>query len=289
MTVTNKLNLPMAFVKAVSVERHNKHGSYSATTLNKGTKEIILQERHWDEMTVDAADSVWATFGTAVHAIMEKYEDGNFHEEKFEIPVSKSKVTGTVDSYDMKHAVINDWKTASVYKIMKEDFSDWYAQGMTYAWLLIQNGLEVRYCRFIALLKDHSMTKAATDSNYPQSPVFIYEFDVTPEELEATGKRIEAKIKDIEKAELLGDDDIEPCNEDERWQDKPVFAVMKEGRKSAIKLFDNEADCKAMVEELGAKHYVQYRPGVARKCENYCLCKEWCHFYRAMKEEQHDE
>ena len=48
MKVTNRLHLPEAFVKAVSVERHNKAGCYSATTLNKGTKEIILQERHGD-------------------------------------------------------------------------------------------------------------------------------------------------------------------------------------------------------------------------------------------------
>jgi hypothetical protein len=186
MKVTNNLHLPEAFVKAVSVERHNKAGSYSATTLNKGTKEVILQERHWDEFSVDAADQVWATFGTAVHAIMEKYEDGNFHEEKFDIAVSKSRVTGVVDSYDMEHGVINDWKTASVYKVMHGDFSDWYKQGMTYAWLLKQNGLDVRHCRFIALLKDHSKSKAKTDASYPQSPVFTYEFDVTPEELQQT-------------------------------------------------------------------------------------------------------
>ena len=48
MKVTNRLHLPEAFVKAVSVERHNKAGCYSATTLNKGTKEIILQEEPVD-------------------------------------------------------------------------------------------------------------------------------------------------------------------------------------------------------------------------------------------------
>ena len=36
MIVTNRLHLPAAFVQAVSVERHNKPGQYSATTLNKG-------------------------------------------------------------------------------------------------------------------------------------------------------------------------------------------------------------------------------------------------------------
>ena len=284
MKVTNRLHLPEAFVKAVSVERHNKAGCYSATTLNKGTKEVILQERHWDEFSVDAADQVWATFGTAVHAIMEKYEDGNFHEETFDIAVSNSRVTGTVDSYDMEHGIINDWKTASVFKVMHGDFSDWYKQGMTYAWLLKQNGLDVRHCRFIALLKDHSKSKAKTDASYPQSPVFIYEFDVTPEELQQTGERITAKVKAIEAAEKQGDDDIEPCTPEERWADGDKWAVMKNGRKTAVRVFDTEIDAENCAGELGNSHYVEHRPAVSRKCGDYCLCKDFCSFYKKEQE-----
>lgn len=282
MKVTNRLHLPEAFVKAVSAERHNKAGCYSATTLNKGVKEIILQERHWEEFTVDAADSVWATFGTAVHAIMEKHEDGNFHEEKFDIAVSKSRVTGVVDSYDMERGIINDWKTASVYKVMKGDFSDWHKQGMTYAWLLKQNGFDIRKCRFIALLKDHSKTKAKTDKSYPQSPVFVHEFEVTPEELTQTGERITAKIKDIEAAELMGDDDIAPCTPEERWADGDKWAVMKNGRKTAVRVFDTETDAENCAGELGNSHYVEHRPAVSRKCGEYCLCKDFCNFYKSQ-------
>lgn len=284
MKVSNRLHLPEAFVKAVSVERHNKPGCYSATTLNKGTKEIILQERHWDEFTVDAADSVWATFGTAVHAILEKYEDGNFHEEKFDIAVSNSRVTGIVDSYDMTHAIINDWKTASVYKVMKQDFSDWYKQGMTYAWLLKQSGLDVRHCRFIALLKDHSKSKAKTDAGYPQSPVYCYEFDITPEELEAAGDRIRAKVAEIEAAEKLSDDEIAPCTAEERWADGEKWAVMKNGRKTAVRVFDTEIDAENCAGELGNSHYVEHRPAISRKCGEYCLCKDFCSFYKKEQE-----
>lgn len=283
MTVTNKLHLPEAFVKAVSVVRHNAPGCFSATTLNKGAKEIILSDRHFDEITVDAADSVWAVWGTAVHALLESQPDNNFHEESFKVPVSNSYVTGQVDSYDMENGVINDWKTASVWKVMKADFSDWYKQGMTYAWLLKQNGLDVRRCRFIALLKDHSMTKAETDSSYPQSPVFTYEFEITPEELEQAGARITAKVMDIEAAELMGDDDIEPCTSEERWADGEKWAVMKNGRKSAVRVFDTEIDAENCAGELGNSHYVEHRPAVSRKCGKYCLCKDFCSFYKGNK------
>lgn len=280
MQVTNKLHLPAAFVKAVSVQRHNKAGCYSATTLNKGTKEIVLQERHWDEFSVDAADNVWATFGTAVHAIMEKQEDANFHEEKFDIAVSKSRVTGVVDSYDMECGIINDWKTASVFKIMKADFSDWYKQGMTYAWLLKQSGLNVHKCRFIALLKDHSKSKAKIDATYPKSPVYVYEFEVTPEELEQTGERILSKVRELEEAQDKADDDIEPCTAEERWCDGDKWAVMKNGRKTAVRVFDTEIDAENCAGELGNSHYVEHRPAISRKCGDYCLCKDFCNFYK---------
>ena len=282
MKVTNRLHMPEAFVKAVSTTRHNEAGCFSATTLNKGAKEIILTDRHFDEITVDAADSVWAVWGTAVHALLESQPDNNFHEEYFKVPVSNSFVTGQVDSYDMENGVINDWKTASVWKVQFNDFKDWRAQGLTYAWLLQQSGLEVKKCRFVALLKDHSKTKAKTDSSYPQSPVFIYEFDVTAADMEETAARILAKVQEIESAYELDDDAIEPCSAEERWADGEKWAVMKNGRKSAVKVFDNQLDADAMAGELGNSHYVEHRPAISRKCGDYCKCKEFCNFYKAM-------
>ena len=283
MIVSNRLNLPAAFVNAVSTTRHNEAGCFSATTLNKGAKEIILTDRHFDEITVDAADSVWAVWGTAVHALLESQPDNNFHEESFKVPVSNSFVTGQVDSYDMENGVINDWKTASVWKVQFNDFKDWRAQGLTYAWLLQQSGLEVKKCRFVALLKDHSKTKAKTDSSYPQSPVFIYEFDVTTADMEETAARILAKVQEIENAYELDDDAIEPCSAEERWADGEKWAVMKNGRKTAIKLFDNSADADAMAGEMGNAYYVEHRPAISRKCGDYCNCKDFCNFYKAMK------
>lgn len=284
MRITNKMNLPAAFVNAVNVRRHNEPHCFSATTLNKGAKEIILTDRHFDEIEIDAADQVWAVLGTAVHSIMEAQKDENFHEEKFKVAVGDSFVTGQVDSYDMEHATIFDWKTASVWKIQFADFSDWRAQGMTYAWLLKKSGLDVKKCVFVAMLKDHSKTKAKTDASYPQLPVYRYEFNVTEEALAETEKRIIAKVAEIENAYKLGDDDIEPCSADERWADNEKWAVMKNGRKTAIKLFENTADADAMAGEMGNAYYVEHRPAISRKCGDYCACKEWCSFYKAMHE-----
>ena len=280
MKVTNRLKLPEAFVNAVSVNRHNAPGCFSATTLNKGAKEIVLTDRHYDDLEVDAADNVWAVFGTAVHELLESEKDDNFHEERFKVSVSNSYVTGQVDSYDMENGIINDWKTASVWKVQFGDFADWRSQGLTYAWLLKKTGLDVKRCRFVALLKDHSKTKAKTDNQYPQSPVFVYEFEVTEADLAETEKRIVAKVEAIEAAYKLDDNAIEPCTPEERWADGEKWAVMKNGRKSAVKLFDNEAEADAFAGEQGNSHYVEHRPAISRKCADYCLCCDYCNFYK---------
>ena len=278
MKTTNKMNMPAAFVNYVSNVRHNAQGTLSATTLLKGDKEIVLYDRHFDELEQDAADLVWATFGTAFHSIMEKQEDDAFKEEAFEVQVDDWKVTGRVDRYDLEHEILEDWKTASVWKVIYGDFKDWKAQGLTYAWLMKQNGLNVKKCRFVAILKDHSKTEAKRKPDYPQRPVFIYEFDVTDADLEATEARIRAKIKSVTEAYNKSDDDIEPCTEEERWATATKYAVMKDGRKTALKVCDSMTDAQTYMESVGGSR-IDIRPGESKKCSDYCPCAEFCNFY----------
>jgi len=282
MIVTNKLKLPMAFVKAVSTEKHNKEGEFSATTLLKGCKEIILTDRHWDEIEVDTADSIWKIFGSAVHKILEEFDDGNFHEEKLTFNVFGVTITGTIDSYDMQNGVVFDWKTASIWKTKFKDYTDWKRQGLTYAWLLKRNGFEVKQCRFVALLKDHSKSKARTDEEYPVSPVITYEFDVTDEDLNAMEQELLEKIPHLKEYYKLPDDDIPPCTKEERWADDDKYAVMKKGVKKAVKVCDSEDEANALAEESGPNFYVEHRPAISRKCLDYCDCKQFCNFYKKM-------
>lgn len=283
MKTTNNMGMPQAFVNFVSNVRHNPQGTLSATTLLKGNKEIVLYDRHFDELTQDAADLVWATFGTAVHSIMEKQEDDAFKEEAFQSVIGDWIVAGRVDRYDMEHEILEDWKTASVWKVIYGDFSEWKAQGLTYAWLMKQSGLNVKRCRFIALLKDHSKTEAKRKPDYPQKPVYIYEFDVTEADLEATEARIKAKIASVTEAYRLGDDEIEPCTEEERWATATKYAVMKEGRKSALKVCDSMSDAQTYMRDMGGTR-IDIRPGESKKCADYCPCAEFCNFYHECVE-----
>ena len=285
MKVTNKLGLPQAFVDAVSVERHNQKGCYSATTILHGTCETILTERHYDELEVDASESIWAVFGTAVHFVMESQDTSTLKEQFYSVDVLNSKVTGRVDSYDQNTKTIHDFKTASVWKVQFEDFEDWRKQGLIYAWLMKKNGFEVSKCEFIALLKDHSKSKAKTDSNYPQLPTYKYCFDVTEENLAEIEKFIFAKVSDLEKAEAIPDESLAPCTKEERWATSGKWKAKKEGRKTALKVCDTEEEARAFIKDV-AGGYVEFVDGSSKKCEDYCICKNFCPFYKKLLEEK---
>ncbi len=280
MVITNEMNLPQALVDACDVSPHNAPNTVSATTLKSGVREILLTKRHWSEMSDDVSNRIWTLFGTAVHALLEKESPDTFVEEKFEKQIGKYKVTGRLDCYDMKQKIIFDYKTATTWKYKFNDFSDWKFQGLVYAWLLKQAGLEVKECRFVAMFKDFSKSKCKTEENYPKSPVYVYKFDVTEEDLEEIEKKIFAKVKELEESENLSDDELPICTEEERWYKGGKFAVMRNGRKTALRLFDTREMAEKYIEEVEPTAYIDERKGTDGKCTGYCGCCNFCSYYK---------
>ena len=287
MTITNKHQLPEGIVKAVTTERHNKTDKeLSATTLLKGIKEIILTNRHWDKLTDDVADRIWAIFGTAVHSLLEHEGKYDFSECLLDAIHQDIRITGKIDNYNMETGTVTDYKTASVWKVIVGDLEDWRMQGLIYAWLLNKSDLRIEKCRFVAILKDHSKSKAKYDSSYPQSPVFIYEFPVSLKEFNETETFINERISMYKKNMDKPDDEIPPCTDKERWASETEYVVMKTGNKRAVKKFTNIIDAQKMATEKGVGHYVETRPGVSKKCAEYCLCCDYCNFYNNFVKNQ---
>jgi hypothetical protein len=167
-----------------------------------------------------------------------------------------------------------------VYKVKFNDFTEWYLQGMIYAWLLTNNNFPVRPCRFIAILKDHSKTEAARDYQYPKQPVYVYEFPVTRMGLFKIGMLIRDKVNEYLKYHEKANDEIPPCLPGERWERPAKFAVMKTGTKRAVRLFDDKRSAEQKVAEFGVGYFIEHRPGECIKCQGYCLCNRFCHYYR---------
>lgn len=280
MVITNVMQLPQALVDACDVKPHNAPNTVSATTLKSGVREILLTKRHWEEMSDDVSNRIWTLFGSAVHALLEREAPDTFVEEKFEKQIGTYTVTGRLDCYDMKNKIIFDYKTATTWKYKFKDFSDWKFQGLVYAWLLKQQGLEVNECRFVALFKDFSKTKALTETDYPTSPVYVYKFDVTEQDLEEIEEKIIAKVTELQMFENLDDDELPLCSDEERWAKPTTYAVMKEGRKSAIRVFETKELAEIFLKNCDAKHYIEERKGADGKCSGYCGCCEFCSYWK---------
>ena len=60
------------------------------------------------------------------------------------------------------------------------------------------------------------------------------------------------------------------CSDDSTWTTETTYAVMKEGRKTAIRVFNTKEEADSLVYKTGC-YYVEERKGQHKKCEKYCL------------------
>lgn len=291
MIITNKENLPAPFVRMAQSDYQYTPKRYSATELLKPVREILLKRRYNDELEQDCSDMIWLLFGQAVHHILEQNGTGKneFAEEKLTYALENGyTVSGVIDFYDMAKGEVVDYKTASVWKIIKGDLADWGEQGLIYAWLLWKNGLPVRSVKFYAVLKDHSPRDAKTKEGYPKLPVVPVEFTVNDERLATIDKFIRAKIDLLILYENTPDDELPVCAPEDRWNDGDKYAVMKKGRKTALRVLDSEAEAEKYKTENGGD-FIELRPGTDKRCIDYCLCCKKCSHWKALQAQQSAE
>jgi hypothetical protein len=285
--ITNNYNLPSAFVSLAQDDRPPVAGVYHATELIKPTTMSVLERRHYDELTKDASDCVWLVLGSAVHKVMEEGADGS---EKAEMPLSAQPfdydadctVTGRLDLYNEQTMTIKDYKTATVAKVTNGDFEEWRLQGLIYDWLLRKNGRQANRLEFYAMLKDwspHGLKMARLRGEfYPEHAVWTWSHEITEQERSETDEYIKHRVNEIEMKMSMDEKDLPPCSEEERWSTPTVYAVMKEGRKTAVKLCATEDEAKSVCGDDKALR-IEVRPGEDKRCNDYCLACKFCPYH----------
>jgi hypothetical protein len=278
MIITNNQGLPRALVEAVKRDTH-KGADYSASALTKSPRALWLERRHGDEITKDASEMVWALFGTAVHAVLERADNEHrLTEEYLTAEIAGKTLSGTCDLYD--DGIISDWKTTSVWSYIYLDrarMDEYESQLNAYAYLFRKYGFAVDGLQIVMLFRDWQASKAKYDPSYPQSQV-----KVVPVELWDEMRQVNYLIKRITMYEGWSetpDDELPLCSADYRWAKTGKWAVMKEGRKSAIKLYDAEAEA-LNASASDSKLYVQERPGEQWKRCEYCNGRDFCNQYK---------
>ena len=267
MQITNNYNLPEQIVKAVTFSTRAPIDNTIGVTELIGPAWIRkLKREHWAELSEDASDRLWALLGQSVHYVVEKHELTNsISEERLSAEIGGYTITGQADNYNGDKHAIEDWKVTSVWSFLSGVRAEWEAQLNIYAHLWRMNGFEVSALNINAILRDWQAGRAH-DDDYPAIPFLVVPVPVWPAE------RIEAYIS----GRIAAHNNPAPCTPDERWQKGDVWAVMKEGRKSAVKLHELENTANKHAEELGAKHSVVKRPGECTRCKSYCPVRRFC-------------
>lgn len=281
MIITNKLNLPSPFVSLASKDYTYEPGEYRVTSLLKGVRETMLERRHSFEIEEDVSDMVWLLFGTAVHGILEKHEERSceIKEERIKMPFGDYILSGQFDLYSEETKRVTDYKTASVWKIIYGDFSDWRRQLLIYCYMLREIGFEASSGEIVAFLKDHSKRDAKIKANYPPLPVHVVKFEFTEEDFKECEEWLRKKFDEIACAESLEDDELPVCTAEERFNSGDRFAVTKKGRVKALRVLDSIEEAEAWKKENGGDA-IEVRPGEDKKCMDYCSAKEFCSYYK---------
>ncbi len=288
MIITNKLGLPAPLVSLAQEEYESAENEYRVTSLLRGVRETILEKRHRHEVERDVADMIWLLFGKAVHSVLENHaeQDDELKEMRIKVPVCGGLyiLSGQFDLYTEGERLVTDYKTASVWKVVHEDFSDWRQQVLAYCWMLRRLGFEADSGRVVAFLKDHSKADARKGGGYPQLPVHVVTFSFSEDDFRECGEWLEAQFAEIAQAEQLPDDQLPLCSPEERFNSGDRYAVMKRGRKTALRLFDSKEDAELWMTANGGD-YIEVRAGEDKKCRDYCSVNVFCNHYCEQKEQ----
>jgi hypothetical protein len=146
----------------------------------------------------------------------------------------------------------------------------------------LAHGRVVSSLKIVAILRDWQRKQAELKPDYPQAQIAVVDIPVwTPMQQKTF---VEERVA-LHQAAQKAVDNGEPlayCTDQERWVRGESWALMKEGRKSAIKIHDSKEAAEQHLADIGAAaHWVEHRPGNAIRCSgNYCLVSQWCRQYQ---------
>ena len=299
---TNLHNLPPVVVDALTLNDYSKGESdLSISEMNDSVRIRLLRLKHQDEIVRDVTENAPMFQGNAIHAAMEKAankrDDCIAEERLFMTHGSGYVYSGQIDlqiiNPDGTITVI-DFKQTSVWTLILNDMKpkkEWIEQTNGYGHLVENNkDATVSNLQIVVVLRDWKSSNE--DSNYPAAPVMVLDVPMWSED--ECKAFIDERIKAFQEAKFrhLSTGELPECTQEERWVRGEKWAVMKKGRKSAIRggLKNTEEEAIDLLKTLDSKHYVEHRTGRNVRCEgNFCQVSKWCSQYQSILEKNNEQ
>lgn len=296
MELTNISNLPKAIERAVKNDPYDSSGSNISTTRLIAPPRIrVLEQRNFDLIKEDVSDRIFSLLGQSVHHIIER--------AKLKVDISERRLfykddaitngwilSGQFD-YLTRDGNLIDFKVTSAWAALDaltNGKDEWENQLNVLDFLCRKNQkdltrykkeIKVKSLSIMAILRDWSKLKVMQSDNYPRKQVVMIPVRRWSEEQQEI--YVKARIKLHQDAEQSKE--LPMCTAKERWRKEDSYAVMKDNRKTAWRVFATKEEAvqflfsQKMIEGKGCS--IVFRKGEDVRCQHYCRVNEFCsHF-----------
>ena len=288
MKITNNQNLPAPVVALLTRNYYTKGESqYSVTEIMSPPKIRRLREQYDSEIEVDVTSLLATQFGTFMHGKLEAKEiEGYLNEERLFTMVDGVTISGAIDLQQTtpEGVVIIDYKFVKAYSVMMNKI-DWEIQLNIYKWLVeTVKHTKVSGLKICAFIKDFAKFETSREG-YPQAEAVM--IDIPMWDSVRTETYVRNRLEAHRNAKVAHDfgEALPLCADEERWAKESTYAVKREGRKTAIRVFKTIEEATELAEK--EKGYVETRKGEYTRCTgNYCGVAQWCDQYQGEQSEE---
>ena len=188
-------------------------------------------------------------------------------------------ISGAVDLQEHTEdgIVIIDYKFVKAWSVMKSK-QDWVTQLNIYKWL-VETVKQEKVCglKICAIIKDYA--PHSTQEGYPEAEAVMIDIPMWDSVATETYVRQRLELHRTAKQAQEFGEELEPCTDEDRWMSETIYAVKREGRKTAIRVFKTIEEATELAEK--EKGYVEERKGEPRRCiGDFCGVSKWCKQYQ---------
>jgi hypothetical protein len=290
--ITNNFNVPETLLALARRDDYTKgKADFSVTEIISPPRIQRLRRKHYNEMTQDVADMLWMLLGTALHVVAERSEiAGHTNEERLTVGIDDVMLSGAIDlqKNDKDGVIITDYKFTSAWALMN-DKPEWEQQQNIYKYLVERCKKQpVKKLEICAFVRDWSRRDAMNKADYPKAPIQVIDIPIWTQDRVEHFIRERINLHRDSKVNADWNEELPLCTEEERWIRETKYAVKKEGRKTAVRVYDTEEEASALLKEMPEKDkgFIEIRKGEAVRCTgNFCGVNQWCTQYQASLKE----
>lgn len=286
MKIVNNHNAPASFIAFCSNDEYSRgKADYSATQLIDEVRVVHFNERHSDLIVDDPYENPWKFVSTIFHSLMEKNSpEGEIAEERLFAEIDGVTISGAMDVQVVSgnKVTIGDYKMTTVFAI--KDTTKFEQQLNIYAWLIETcTDREVEGLQIYAFLRDWKISMAEKMTNYPKTPGVTIEIPLWP--YEEREQFIRDRIKALQDAANLPDDDLPACSHEGRWPGGTVYSVYNMNSEEK-KLFQTKTKANSYFDKLSGEDQIwsviDKTFDSYRRCKSYCPFNEICNIHKGF-------